>query len=51
MHGAVGLHKLFLRYIGDEYSVVEVWIRGLRIDKVREGEGETAEYTLAHCCG
>lgn len=37
VHGAEWIHKLFLRYIDGEYNVVEVWIRGLRIDKVREG--------------
>jgi len=38
VQGAEGLHKLFLGYIDDEYSVVEVWIREIPIDKVREGE-------------
>ena len=38
MHETEGLHKLFLRYIGGEYSVVEVWVCGLRINKVQEGE-------------
>jgi len=38
VQGAEGLHKLFLGYIDDEYSVVEVWIREVPIDKVREGE-------------